>query len=90
MSLAFSVNNKKNYARLNTSFFYFVLAAFQYFLTTIIFYDQFVFPNNYKLIIALFIGVTLGNLINHYLESKTYKIMVNLLAVISALILISV
>tara|TARA_B100001057_G_C22866881_1_gene956947 strand:+ start:5922 stop:6653 length:732 start_codon:yes stop_codon:yes gene_type:complete len=90
MSLAFSANNKKSYARLNTSFFYFVLAAFQYFLTTIIFFDQFVFPNNYKLIIALVVGVTLGNLINHYLESKTYKIMVNLLAVISALILISV
>ena len=90
MSLALSVNNKKNYARLNTSFFYFVLATFQYFLTTIIFYDKFVFPNNYKLIIALIIGVCLGNLINHYLESKTYKIMVNSLAVISALILISV
>ena len=30
------------------------------------------------------------NLINHYLKSKTYKIMVNSLAVISALILISV
>ncbi|MDC1155806.1 TSUP family transporter, partial [Candidatus Pelagibacter sp.] len=90
MSLALSVNNKKNYARLNTSFFYFVLATFQYLLTTIIFYDKFVFPNNYKLIIALIIGVCLGNLINHYLESKTYKIMVNSLAVISALILISV
>ncbi len=90
MSLALSANNKKNYARLNTSFFYFVLAMFQYFLTTIIFYDKFVFPSNYKLVIALIIGVILGNLINHYLESKTYKIMVNSLAIISALILISV
>tara|TARA_B100001059_G_C17709505_1_gene514656 strand:+ start:317 stop:1048 length:732 start_codon:yes stop_codon:yes gene_type:complete len=90
MSLALSVNNKKNYARLNISFFYFVLATFQYFLTTIIFYDKFIFPNNYKLIIALVVGVMMGNLINHYLKSKTYKIMVNSLAVISALILISV
>tara|TARA_B100000035_G_scaffold116754_1_gene98926 strand:+ start:5952 stop:6683 length:732 start_codon:yes stop_codon:yes gene_type:complete len=90
MSLALSVNNKKSYARLNTSFFYFVLATFQYFLTIIIFYDKFTFPNNYMLIVALIIGVILGNLINQYLESKTYKMMVNLLAVISALILISV
>lgn len=90
MSLAISVNNKKNYARLNISFFYFVLATFQYFLTTIIFYDKFIFPNNYKIVIALVVGVMMGNLINHYLKSKTYKIMVNSLAVISALILISV
>ncbi len=90
MSLALSVNNKKSYARLNTSFFYFVLATFQYFLTIIIFYDKFTFPNNYMIIVALIIGVILGNLINQYLESKTYKMMVNLLAVISALILISV
>ncbi len=90
MSLALSANNKKNYARLNTSFFYFVLATFQYFLTTIIFYDNFIFPNNVKVVLALIIGVIIGNLINHYLESKTYKIMVNSLAVISALILISV
>ena len=90
MSLALSVNNKKNYARVNTSFFYFILAIFQYLLTTIIFYDKFIFPNNYKLIITLIIGVALGNLFNHYLESKTYKIMVYSLAFISALILISI
>lgn len=90
MSLALSANNQKNYARLNTSFFYFVLAAFQYFLTTIIFYDKFLFPYNFKVILALIIGVIIGNFINHYLESKTYRVMVNSLAVISAIILISV
>ena len=42
------------------------------------------------LVVALVVGVMMGNLINHYLKSKTYKIMVNSLAVISALILISV
>ncbi len=88
MSLALSANNKKNYARLNTSFFYFILATFQYFLTTIIFFDKFIYPDNYKLFLALAIGVISGNLINHYLETKTYKIIVNSLAIISALILI--
>ena len=90
MSLALSVNNKKNYARQNTSFFYFVLAIFQYFLTTIIFYEKFVFPYNIKFALTLIIGVILGNIINHYVESKPYKIMVNSLAVVSALILIFV
>ena len=90
MSLALSANNEKNYARLNTSFFYLVLATFQYFLTTIIFYDKFIFPMNIKVILSLIVGVMIGNLINQYLESKTYRIMVNSLAVISALILISV
>lgn len=89
MSLALSVNNKKDYARLNTSFFYFILAMFQYFLTTIIFYDKFIFPNNYKLVIVLVIGVSLGNIFNHYLESKSFKIMVYFLAFASSLILIS-
>jgi hypothetical protein len=90
MSLALSVNNKKSYARLNTSFFYLILATFQYLLTTIIFFDKFMYPNDYKLITVLITGVLIGNLINHYLESKTYKIMVNSLAVISASILLFV
>ena len=42
MSLALSVKNKKEYARLNTSFFYLILATFQYCLTIIIFYDNFI------------------------------------------------
>ena len=64
---------------------------FQYFLTTIIFYDRFIFPNNINFFLSLIImGVILGNLINHYVESKTYKIMVNCLAFISALILVAV
>ena len=90
MSLALSVNNKKSYARLNTTFFYFVLATFQYLLTIIIFYDKFTFTNNYTIFVVLIIGVTLGNLINQYLETKIYKLMVNTLAAISALILISI
>lgn len=90
MSLALSVNNKKDYARLNTSFFYFVLAMFQYFLTTIIFYDKFVFPFNIKVALTLIFGVIIGNFINHYLKIKAYKMIVNFLAVISALILLLV
>ena len=88
MSLTLSVTNKKEYARLTTSFFYLILASFQYCLTTIIFYDRFLFPNNYKLIASIIIGAVLGNLINYYLKIKIYKLIVNLLAVLSAFILI--
>ena len=88
MSLALSVKNDKNYARLNTSFFYLVLATFQYFLTIIIFYNQFIFPTNFKLAIIIIFRIILGNLINYYIESKIYKMIVNLLAILSAFILI--
>ena len=90
MSLVLSANSKKNYARLNTTFFYFVLAALQYFLTIIIFYDRFFFPGNIKVVLSLIFGVIIGNFINQYLKSKTYKTIVNFLAGISAIILVLV
>tara|TARA_B100000989_G_C19421990_1_gene419062 strand:+ start:156 stop:887 length:732 start_codon:yes stop_codon:yes gene_type:complete len=88
MSLALSVNNNKNYARLNTTFFYLILASFQYLLTSMIFLKDFVIPNNLKLIVILIIGIFMGNIINYYIESKIYKIIINLLAVVSALVLL--
>ena len=87
MSLALSINKKKNYARLNTTFFYLILATFQYLLTIIIFFDKFIFPKDIKIIIVLIIGTLIGNLINYFLESKPYKMIVNLLAILSAIIL---
>ena len=88
MSLALSINNKKDYARLNTTFFYLILATFQYFLTIIIFFDKFIFPKDIKIIIVLIIGTLIGNLINYFLQSKPYKMIVNLLAILSAIILL--
>lgn len=88
MSLALSANNEKNYARLNTTFFYLMLATFQYLLTIIIFFDKFIFPNDIKIIIAIIIGALLGNIVNYFLESEIYKLIVNLLAVLSAVILL--
>ena len=88
MSLALSVNNKKDYARLNTTFFYLILASFQYFLTIIIFFDKFIFPKDIKIIFIIIIGTLIGNLINYFLKSKIYKMIVNLLASLSAIILL--
>ena len=87
MSLALSSNNEKNYARLNTSLFYLILASFQYIMTSIIFLENYTFPSDYKLIFVVVSGVILGNLFSNFLKDKTFKKMVNLLAVLSAFIL---
>lgn len=89
MSLALSVNNKKDYARLNTTFFYLILAIFQYLLTTLVFFDKFIYLIDLKLIGTLTTGVFLGNLINYFLKSTAvYRIIVNFLAILSSIILL--
>ena len=88
MSLALSVNNKEDYARLNTTFFYLILAVFQYFLTIIIFFDRLILTIDIIIIIVLIIGALIGNLINYFFESKLNKLIVNLLAILSAIILL--
>jgi len=89
MSLALSVNNKKDYARLNTTFFYLMLALFQYFLTIIVFFQKFTYPKDFKIIAVVVLGVLLGNLINFFLKSTIlYRMIVNLLAVFSAIVLL--
>jgi len=88
MSLALTANNDNEYARLNTTFFYLVLAVFQYLLTIIIFFEKFTFLDDMKIFFVLLIGILIGNLVYYYLRSKMYKITVNLLAIISAIILL--
>ncbi len=88
MSLALSINNKKDYARLNTTFFYLILAVFQYFLTIIIFFDKFILTIDIIIIIVLIMGTLIGNLINYFVKNKPYKLIVNLLAILSAIILL--
>ena len=88
MSLALSVNNKKNYARLNITFFYFILATFQYLITIVIFFDKFIFLNNLKFVMILIIGIAIGNLITSFVDSKIYRIIVNVIAMLSAIFLV--
>ena len=88
MSLALSTNNKKSYARLNITFFYLILASFQYLVTVIIFYKDFNFPKDINFVWAIFLGILIGNIINNYVDNKKYKIAVNILAILSSLILI--
>lgn len=89
MSLALTTNNNKEYARFNTTFFYLILAIFQYLLTSLFFFDKYIYPNDIKLIGIIIIGVFLGNLINHYMQSMVmYRMFVNILAMFSAIILL--
>ena len=88
MSLALSTNNEKNYARLNITFFYLILASFQYLVTVIIFYNDFNFPKDINLLWAIFLGILIGNIINNYVNNRKYNLAVNILAILSSLILI--
>ena len=87
MSLALSTNKKKNYARLNITLFYFLLALFQYILTIAIFYEKFNFPKNFDLLLMTSIGIIAGNMLNKYINFNTYKIFINILAILSGIIL---
>lgn len=89
MSLAFTANNDNEYARLNTTFFYLVLAIFQYFLTIIIFFEKFIFLDDIKIFFILITGILIGNLVYYYLRSKIYKVIVNSIAIMSAIILLT-
>ena len=87
MSLAISTNNKKDFARYNITFFYLVLATFQYFLIVIIFYKDFFVPD-LKLLGVIITGITTGNILNNLVSEKKFKLVINFLAICSSTILI--
>jgi len=89
MSLALSTNNKKNYARYNITFFYLLLAIFHYLMILLIFSKNFIFPYNLNLIFLVFISIIMGNLLIKYINEKIYKLIVNLLAVLTSIILLT-
>ena len=88
MSLALSSNYDKNFARYYITFFYFVLASFQYFITFLIFKNKFFFPNNFNLIFLIPFGILIGNLLNNFVSEKIYKLVINTLAIITSIILL--
>ena len=88
LSLALSTDNKKNYARYNITLFYLILASFQYLVTVFIFYENFIFSKNINLILVILLGVLIGNIINNYIDNSKYKMVINILTILSSLILI--
>ena len=88
MSLTLSTNKNKDYARFNITFFYLILASFQYLVAVIIFYEDFNFPKSIGLILFIFLGIFIGNIFNNYIDYNKYKIVINILALLSSLMLL--
>ena len=88
MSLALSTNNEKNNARYSITFFYLALATFQYLTTIIIFKNSYFLPQNFSLIFVLICGVVLGNVFIKFLSENRYKLIINVLALASSIILL--
>lgn len=88
MSLALSNNSEKDFARYSITYFYLILAFFQYLITIIIFHNYYFFFIDLKILTLVFVGVCFGNLFNHFLNDNIYKLIVNLLALISASVLL--
>lgn len=87
MSLTISTNNKKNLARYNITFFYLILAIVQYFLTVLIFYNDFFIPD-LELFVVIIFGIITGNKINNLVSEKKFKLLINFLAISTSTLLI--
>ena len=87
MSLILSNSQEKTHARYSITFFYLLLATFQYLITVIIFYEQFIIFEIKSYILILIIGILSGNIIISYLSETKYKLLINFLALTSSIIL---
>tara|TARA_X000000950_G_C13903884_1_gene655981 strand:+ start:1685 stop:2416 length:732 start_codon:yes stop_codon:yes gene_type:complete len=87
MSLILSDNKQKIDARYSITFFYFLLALIQYFITLLIFQSSIINPFNLHFILVLIFGIFLGNLLIKFLSEDKYKLMINFLAITSSVIL---
>lgn len=88
MSLALSSNNKKESARYNITFFYLALASFQYLATYLMFKSSYFILQNVQIVLVIFLGVLIGNVLNKFLSENNYKFIVFFLAFISSIFLL--
>ena len=88
MSLALTSNSEKDFARYSITYFYLILAFFQYLITIIIFHNYYFFFIDLKILFLFIIGVCFGNLFNLFLNDNIYKLIVSLLALVSAIVLL--
>lgn len=89
MSLIISNDYDKDSARFNITLFYLVLATIQYLITIVIFYNEFYFIKNVNFVWITIVGIIFGNIINRYADEKRYKFLINILALISSIFLLS-
>jgi hypothetical protein len=90
LSLLLSSQNKKNYSRYNITFFYLFLALFQYIIFLIIFNNSINKDYyNIKILFIIIVASLIGNFFVKYLNDKFFKILINILAIIASVALIS-
>ena len=89
MSLALTSNSERDFARYSITYFYLILAFFQYLITIIIFHNYYFFSIDLKMFFLIFVGVCLGNIFNLFLNDNIYKLIVSLLALISSGLLLT-
>ena len=87
MSLVLSHDQEKTNARYSITFFYLLLAFFQYIITIIIFSNYFFLLEIKNYILLLIFGILLGNILIKFLNENKYKVLINFLALISSFIL---
>ncbi len=88
MSLILSDNKQKLNARYSITFFYFLLALIQYFITIIIFQSSIILPINFNFLLILILGIFLGNILINFLSQQKYKLLINFLALVSSFFLL--
>lgn len=84
ISLTLASNNEKDFARYSITYFYLILAFFQYLVTIIIFQNSYFFFLDLKIILLILFGVCLGNIFNLFLNDSIFKFIINSLALISS------
>ena len=89
MSLILSDSKQKLNARFSITFFYFLLALIQYFITIVIFQSSMILPIKFNFILILIFGILLGNLLIKFLSQRKFKLLINFLALVSSVFLLS-
>ena len=89
MSLILSDSKQKLNARFSITFFYFLLALIQYFITIAIFQSSIINPIKFNFILILIFGILSGNLLIKFLSQRKFKLLINFLALVSSVFLIS-
>ena len=83
-----SYDKNVNYKRLQIIFFYLFLASFQFFSIIFIFKKEFLDIINYYYILAVFIGIIIGNHLANNINDNQLKNFVKLLAFVASIFLL--
>jgi uncharacterized protein len=87
LSLLLSSSNERNHSRYNITFFYLLLASFQYIIFLIIFDNHTTFNSNFHFFISIFSGLIMGNILFKFFNDKFFKILIKFLAILTSLFL---